>query len=467
MTTTDLRVWGSAPGGGITRPGLVTRAASAVGRGLKQLTIRFSRTTGYGWALLFGRTRYDYVAAVGDGTRNSAVAACLSWIGRTFPEAPVRVLKPKGSEYEAIPGHPMVELIERPNPYYSGPVLWAATMLSYHAEGDAYWVKARSGAGRPVQLWWIPHTLMTPKSDNDTDFIQYYEYRPGGTPIKLDPSEVVHFRNGLDPSNPRKGSAPLKAALREVFADDEAANFFGALMRNMGIPGVLIAPDTEHVNLQQEDADAIKADFETKFGGDNRGRPMVLPAKTKVEKLAFSPEELDLRQLRRLPEERISAVLGVPAIVAGLGAGLDRSTFANYAEAREAAWEDCILPTQRIIAADLKAQLLPDFDDAAGKRVDFDISGVRVLQPDQNALYTRTLDALLKGAVRLDEARRQLGQETKPEHEVWYIPNTVTVRATVLPAEPEPEPAPPQLTPPSDEDLEALLAGSRNGATAA
>jgi hypothetical protein len=83
-----------------------------------------------------------------------------------------------------------------------------------------------------------------------------------------------------------------------------------------------------------------------------------MTGKTKVEQFGFSPEQLLLRELRRIPEERVTAVLGVPAIVAGLGAGLDRSTFTNMAEAREAAYESGIIPTQRIIAEDIRFQLL-------------------------------------------------------------------------------------------------------------
>jgi hypothetical protein len=79
----------------------------------------------------------------------------------------------------------------------------------------------------------------------------------------------------------------------------------------------------------------------------------------------------------------VTAVLGIPAIVAGLGAGLDRSTFTNMAEAREAAYEAGLIPMQRILGEDIRFQLLADFgDDPFAFRFGFDLSKVRVLQED-------------------------------------------------------------------------------------
>jgi hypothetical protein len=56
-------------------------------------------------------------------------------------------------------------------------------------------------------------------------------------------------------------------------------------------------------------------------------------------------------------------VLGIPAVVVGLGAGLERSTFTNMAEAREAAYESGLIPAQKILGEDIRFQLLPLFGD--------------------------------------------------------------------------------------------------------
>jgi phage portal protein BeeE len=180
-------------------------------------------------------------------------------------------------------------------------------------------------------------------------------------PFDLDPSDVVHFRFGLDPDNPRKGFSPLKSVLKEVYTDDEAARFTASLLRNMGIPGLIVSPDTDTA-ITKDEADATKQYMKDKFGGDRRGEPMVMTGRTKVEQFGFSPDQMLLRDLRKVPEERVTAVLGIPASVAGLGAGLDRNTFTNYGEARSAAYEQGIIPMQKIMGEDVRFQLLTDFE---------------------------------------------------------------------------------------------------------
>ena len=68
-----------------------------------------------------------------------------------------------------------------------------------------------------------------------------------------------------------------------------------------------------------------------------RGKPHVSTAPIRIEQFGFSPEQMSLKDLRRLPEERISALLGIPAIVAGLGAGLG-PLFARGYPCMDAGW---------------------------------------------------------------------------------------------------------------------------------
>jgi hypothetical protein len=119
----------------------------------------------------------------------------------------------------------------------------------------------------------------------------------------------------------------------------------------------VISPDDTESVLDDPGANAIKANFRERFGGDNRGEPLVISGKVKVQVLSFSPQQMDLTALRRVPEERISGVTGVPAIVAGLGAGLDRSTFANFGEAREAGFFVAPAIIRLAHAGDLKQEV--------------------------------------------------------------------------------------------------------------
>src|SRR5262245_65264990 len=167
--------------------------------------------------------------------------------------------------------------------------------------------------------------------------------------------------------------------------------------------------------MTRDEANQVKADYESRFGGANRGRVLVLATPAKIDRLSFNPTELDLKNLRRLPEERVTAIFGVPAVVVGLGAGLDRSTFNNYAEAREAAYESTLIPTQRLFAAELQAQLLPALGNPETEMVGFDLSDVRVLQPDQDALWERLDRGVQGGWLTVNEARQEAGRDPPPD----------------------------------------------------
>lgn len=363
------------------------------------------------------RTERDYHRAVGDGSGSNIVQAVILWIARTFPEAPLVV---RDAEGNVIVNHPMTLLVRRPNPYYTGLELWQATLTDYITTGNAYWIKARNGRGKPLELWWMPARYITPAWDEGSEeFITHYEYTVDGATQRFERADVVHFRYGLDPINPRRGLSPIGSALREIFTDDEAANFTASLLTNLGVPGVILSPGTDDGMIDPDDAEAMKAGFRKQFGGDKRGEPMIISTKASVHVLSFTPQQMDLKALRRIPEERVSALLGIPAVVVGLGAGLDRSTYNNMAEAREQAYESNIIPTGRLLAAALDLQLLPDFDTNRGNATGFDYSGVRVLQDDQDKLFERLGKAVDYGYMTVAEARTAVGLESQPSDDVY------------------------------------------------
>jgi HK97 family phage portal protein len=376
---------------------------------------------------------------------NSIVMACVQWVGKTFPEAPLRVWERTSEGEEVIPGHDLEYLLENPNPYYAGPLLWMATVADYFLTGNAYWLKVRDRGGGLAELWWIPSGHIEPRWEGN-DYISYYEQQLDDEQRIIPQQDIVHMRYGLDPENPRKGKSPLATVISEVLTDDEATLFTMTILRNLGVPGVVISPNDE-IYATDEELDAIKERFQDKFLGSGRGEPLVLSRKTQVQVLSFSPQQMALRELRKIPEERVTAVLGLPAIVAGLGAGLDRSTFANFKEAREAAYESLIIPMQRMIAADAQTQLLHEFEpDTRRFRCGFDISNVRVLQEDQNALATRLVALVNGGVMTPAEARTKIGLKVDSNDKVaeWRL-----VSKNLIPVDPD-------LPTPSEEREQSL-----------
>lgn len=417
----------------------ITRPFAAVGASVSLgVSMLFGRARG--GVVYLARTRIDYASEIGDPATNSIVGAVVGWIARNLPEAPIRIVREGTTEiaFEASPTGPgaMLRLLADPNPYFSLELLLNATIVDYHCHGNAYWVKQRAPSGRPVALWWVPDAMMEPAwpEDDPSVFIGWYRYRVDGVDYRIRVEDVVHFRYGINPRNTRKGIAPIAPLVREIFTDEEAANFTASLLRNLGVPGVVIAPANTTGPTGRQDPETVKSKFMEKFGGDKRGEPLVLTSPTDVKVLSFNPKDMELAQIRRVPEERISAVLGVPAGVAQLGAGLDRNTFTNYGEGNVAAYTQGVIPKQRLLAGDLERQLLPDFaneEQRAGLDVWFDWTKVAAMSALAAAVWSRHETAATKGLLTRADFKRAVGKPVGPGDDVYVMPNNyVTVDAT-------------------------------------
>lgn len=384
------------------------------------------------WANGYGGliSERSYMRDVGDGGNSSLVVPGIDFIANGFIEAPVRVQQRRSGTLEVVNEHPMVELIADPNPFYSGALMWMATVAEWIIDGNAYWLIVQSGAGRPAALIWIPSWFIEPKSDNPRELVTHYDYRPAGVNIRLELDEVVHFRWGLDRTNPRKGSSRLKTVLREIYSDEEAARWLAALLRNMGTPGLVISPKGDGAQFSPAKAIETKLDIIQKTTGDRRGEPLVMLAPTDTELYGFSPEQMDLSSLRAIPESRVPAVLGLPAAVLGFLAGMEQTKVgATMAEIRELGYESGIIPKMSLFGADLRSQLLKHYhDDVKPYRVDFDLSGVRVLQEDENKRVERELKIMHGGAQSREECRSRIGRD--PD---MPIGDTLTMPINIVP----------------------------------
>lgn len=361
------------------------------------------------------------VSSMGNGASNSAVVACLQTLGMSFSEATLMVKEydKDGLQQELI-NHPFTMLMRRPNPYMSGDIVQQYIINAMHVSGDAYLIKQKNNAGQLVALYPLMPENVTPKG-NDDELITHYEYDTNTKSVLVTPQDMVHIRLGLDQTNHRQGFAPLRSVLREIYGDESAGQMATALLANSGVPNVVISPKQDF-GLTETEAEQVQRAFKQKVGGKNRGMPLVLSGSMDVKKMAFSPTELDIGTLRRVPEERISAVLGVPAILAGLGAGLDRATYSNASELREFFTESKLIPLWKQISEELTQQvLLRDYEITDGTSAEYDFSDVRALQTDQDALFTRMNVGVQGGWITIKEAREEVGLPVDESQEVYLL----------------------------------------------
>jgi HK97 family phage portal protein len=389
-----------------------------------------------------GGGRPDYSESAGDLCHNSATSNCLSWVAKNWPQAQATVVRLDADGKPETVDHPLPALLRRPSPLYNGRILMQAMLRDYYGYGRgnayAYIVLGNGGNGDPIELQWLPSSTM--KACVHDDGPPYFEYRPrgwAGDPYRLPIERVLHLRNGMRAENPLIGVDPLQAIVPEVATDNEAVAWQYKLLKKGAVPPWLIGPkgkeDGAYASFSQEEGDFFK-----KAAGEKiyEGEGLVLPAAFELIKLGWDPKSMVVGETQRKSEERIAGAFGLPAVVAQLGAGLDRSTFNNYEEARQAGWEDCIIPLQDEFADEVTAKLLPLFaasgKDSTDLIVAYDRSRVRALQDDESAKATDAANLFDKEVIDRASAKRRIGEKPLPEDEGLYKSD-----ATAAPA-PEP-----------------------------
>jgi phage portal protein BeeE len=373
---------------------------------------------------------------------NSIVASCIAWKSKNWAQAsPVikrlRRLTEPSNEFD----HALVKLLNRPNPHYSSRLLREALLQDYSLDGTAF-IRIIFGAyNLPVALYWMPTEQMVPIYNADgSEWVRYWEYTAGGQVTKLDPSEVIVWKQGVDrATGGRRGRAPFQAGIAEAYSDNEARNTVNAILRNRAQMGMMVAPDGRYfaelvkggvkpyeAGYNPAQAQEIEARVNSKNTGDRRGSTNVFSVPMSITEFGSVLDKLDSRVLRSFSEERICALFGIHPVVLPMGTGLAASSDKHNMEtAQRMSWLNGIVPEQDSFA-DAINELIPLMDarpDTA--RFDFDRSQVEALQENADNLSTRVMAQWKDDAITHDELRGRLGYKTDDARKGKYYSELV------------------------------------------
>ncbi len=327
-----------------------------------------------------------------DATASSAVMACVFWAMRNVGQAKAIVEKRTEDGWSEVVGHPLTDLLRMPQKRVresertrmNGRRMLGAMTCSRMLDGNAYLLKLRNRDGVVIGLDWLPHRSVEPVvSAGRSNLVESYRLNTGGKTVIVPACDIVHDADGIEAGNPVKGMSRLKCLMRQISTDNQIAAYSQALLKNP-VPSLMVCAKDASVRLTQADADALAKQLYAGAAAEQAGGVIVPSFPAELTRIGFRPDDLAIVDLNRIPEQRIAAVFGIPAIVVGLGAGLERSTFANFKEAREAATEEFLKPLWQDLAATFTEQLLPEFGGEDGAyRVAFDLSEVGTLQDDR------------------------------------------------------------------------------------
>ena len=366
-----------------------------------------------------------------------------------------------GQGAKPIPNHPLRRLLRTPTPVLATddvPVmgedeLWQYAIAYMALGGNAYLVSSLNSAGLPVEVYPYHAGQVRPMPGAQGQrWILGYEYlTSSGAWVRIDPTKflVAHLKWPLpDPEQPWQAQAPLRSAARAVDTDSELDVYLYSLLKNDAVPRMIVTQSPERM-MTDDEVRRAKTQFGQNYGGENRGGVLILESGATVDRLSLNLQELAFDALRRVPEARIAAAFGVPAILAGLNVGLEQSTYSNYEQARKAFTQDRLVPLWRATASKIEATLGAAFGGAICRH---DLSEVASLQDDVNERWQRVTTAFTAGYIGFQEARAALGYGPPTTDDRFAAPlgrDLLTLTELAAPPEPAAQPTeiPPKMLP--------------------
>jgi len=366
--------------------------------------------------------------------RNAVVFSSVREIARTAPSARIQVHKRlKRGQTEIYEDHPLQAVLDMPNPRQSHYDFVELLLTYINLDGNVFILRERSGkdgkTGKTRALWLPRPDMMSPVIDARGQIYEQgallgYSYMTrGGEKMYFLPEQVIHIKYP-DPNDPYhglgRGIPPLMAAAFDADNDNSQTTFIKQFFKNGAVPsGIIksknILDDTEVRRIQNRMAEQYT-------GEENWHKIMVLDADAEYEATGLSMEEMVFPDLRAISETRICAAFKVPPVLIGVKAGLDAATYSNYKLARQALWEDNIIPTNLKLAEAFTRA----FSDELGPDViiKHDYADVVALQQDRTERFDRSSQSVMSGWVTVNEARREIGFGPLPEGigDVLYRP---------------------------------------------
>ncbi len=347
-----------------------------------------------------------FFAPASEAQKSSIVASCLRIITAAYTEAPIKGIALDGTELDkpslaesfmARPCHGVDGFAQ-----VTGRWFWQSRVRAGLFSGNFYAIKLRNASGALIGLWpCLPDTVTPETNKTGTDLLGV-RVSLGGEIKPFKREDIVHIRNGQDRSVPCLGRGPIQDLAAIISADNSAVRFISDLaklpvLRMLITYGGIDAPSAEQ-------ADMIRANLMDR----SKLNMAVLPKDSKVEKVGLNPQEAGVETMTDLPEERICAVLGVPLIMAQLGAGMGATTYNNLKEAREQFVQGTIVPMWQDDAEQLAGQLVGEFERPVRTTLVFDESKIKALQEDISEAHDRARKNFQAGGITLNEFRDQV-----------------------------------------------------------
>jgi HK97 family phage portal protein len=349
-------------------------------------------------------TRRDYATLAREGfMRNPIVHRAVRLISGAASAVPWLLYE--GAD--EIVEHPLLGLLERPNPRQAGATFLEAMYGHLLLAGNAYVELVEAGEGARELHLLRPDRVTVVADQAGWPVALDYREASGRRRVALADGEgggALHLTL-FHPLDDHYGFPPLEAALMALDTHNAAGRWNKALLDNSARPsGALVYAPKEGGNLSEDQFERLKAELEDGYSGVTKaGRPLLLEGGLDWKAMALSPKDMDFVEAKHSASRDIALAFGVPPMLLGIPGD---NTYANYQEANRAFYRLTVLPLVARIARELSAWLAPAFGERL--RLWYDADKVEGLAAERDALWARIGAA---GFLTDDEKREAVGYQ--------------------------------------------------------
>jgi HK97 family phage portal protein len=336
---------------------------------------------------------------------------CVQFLSQSVASAPLRVY-PIGED-DPDDSNPLRQLLISPNRESNEARFLSQVTLTMAVAGFCVIEKERSANGRVVGLWPInpAYCKPIPRADASPDWEIVV---PGYQPVTLFAEDVIALTYADRPDQNPTGIGPLEVLLRQWGLANVMDEVIYKFFQNDALPQYVLVPKDGAVQ-KQTDADIMRVKWR-QFTGLNRADfgPPVMESIADVKRIGFDLNELAYTDIRNITENAICQAFGIPPILVGTTYGLERSTFANYGEARRSFYEDTISPLWNRVEDAFGRGLFFEFTANRNQwRLNFDTSDVPAMRDDVLPRQELFVSAFTAGGVSSHQLADELGIEPR------------------------------------------------------
>lgn len=302
--------------------------------------------------------------------------------------------------------HPLMDLLERPNPWYTGAELRRLTETHLCLFGAAFWTIEQPpsfppgrGDGRGVrpELWPVRPDRMK-VLPHPTQHIKGYLYQGTEREAAYLPEEVEFFRY-VNPLQEHAGLSPIAPLRLSADMGHDALRYNRNTFRNGAMPDYVLLADEMLTDAQAEE---FYRRWERRFQGPDRAhRPAIASSIRDIKALAFSQREMEFIEGLRWHVKDVSRTYGVPETML---AELQFATLSNMQVLEQWFWRNTIIPEAALLQDRINSSLLPKLG-FPGFTVEFDFSNIEALAEAEDLRIKRETEFLDRGVVTINEVR--------------------------------------------------------------